>query len=182
VPLPANTLTDGVIVISPLRWADVAPHLAGEDEELVRWLNGGPGSRATVHAHIRRSIERWAADGPKLSFGIRIDDGRTLCGTIDADLDPVPASRQANLSYGLYPQFRGRGLATRAVRLVCRYLSERGDVDRVLIDVDPENVVSSRVAQRAGFRFVVHVSVDEDDFDRYELVVRRERERPPARR
>jgi RimJ/RimL family protein N-acetyltransferase len=172
VPLPANTLTDGVIVISPLRWEDAEPHLAGEDDELVRWLNGGPGSRATVHAHVRRSIERWASDGPKLSFGIRLDRGVTLCGTIEADLDPEPATRQAGLAYGLYPQFRGRGLATRAVRLVCRYLGERGDVDRVLIDVDPANGPSSRVAERAGFRFVRHVSVDEDDFDRYELVVR----------
>jgi RimJ/RimL family protein N-acetyltransferase len=172
VPLPANTLTDGVIVISPLRWDDVDPHLAGEDAELVRWLNGGPGSRATVHAHVRRSIERWATGGPKLSFGIRVDRGVTLCGTIDADLDAGHAARQAGLSYGLYPQFRRRGLATRAVRLVCRYLGERGDVDRVLIDVDPANVASSRVAERAGFRFVRHISVDEDHFDRYELVVR----------
>ena len=98
--------------------------------------------------------------------------GATLCGTIDADLDPAPATRQAGLSYGLYPQFRRLGLATRAVRLVCRYLGERGDVDRVLIDVDPANVASSQVAERAGFRFVRHVSVDEDDFDRYELLVR----------
>lgn len=172
MPVPANTLTDGVIVISPLRWEDAGPHLAGEDDELVRWLNGGPGTRATVHAHVRRSIERWATDGPKLSFGIRVDRGATLCGTIDADLEAGHAPRQAGLSYGLYPQFRGRGLATRAVRLVCRYLRERGDVDRVLIDVDPANVPSSRVAERAGFRFVMHVSVDEDDFDRYELFVR----------
>lgn len=175
MPLPANTLTDGVIVISPLRWDDVDPHLAGEDDELVRWLVGGPASRATVHAHVRRSIERWATGGPKLSFGIRVDRGTTLCGTIDADLDAMPATRQAGLSYGLYPQFRRRGLATRAVRLVCRYLGERGDVDRVLIDVDPANVASSRVAERAGFRFVRHISVDEDDFDRYELFVRARR-------
>ncbi len=172
MPRPANTLTDGVVVISPLQWDDVEPHLAGEDDELVRWLSGGPGSRATVHAHVRRSIERWATDGPKLSFGIRVDRGGTLCGTIDVDLDAGPAGRQAGLSYGLYPQFRGHGLATRAVRLVCRYLGERGDVDRVLIDVDPANVASSQVAKRSGFRFVMHVSLDEDDFDRYELFVR----------
>ena len=58
------------------------------------------------------------------------------------------------------------------MRLACRYLGERGDVDRIVIDVDPANVVSARVAQRSGFRFVMHVSVDEDDFDRYELFVR----------
>ena len=148
VPLPANTLTDGVVVISPLRWQDIEPHLAGEDAELVRWLQGGAGSRATVQAHVRRSIERWVADGPKLSFGIRLDRGTTLAGTIDADQDPQPGSRRANLAYGIYPQFRRRGLATRAVLLASRYLSERGDIDRICIDVDPANTASSRVALR----------------------------------
>lgn len=173
VPLPGNTLTDGVVVISPLRWQDIEPHLAGEDAELVRWLQGGPGSRATVQAHVRRSIERWVADGPKLSFGIRLDRGATLAGTIDADQDPQPGSRRANLAYGIYPQFRRRGLATRAVLLASHYLSERGDIDRICIDVDPANTASSRVALRAGFRFLTHVTDDEDDFDRYELFVRR---------
>ncbi|MDN5915054.1 MAG: GNAT family N-acetyltransferase [Pseudonocardia sp.] len=172
MPLPANTLTDGVVVISPLQWQDIEPHLAGEDAELVRWLQGGSGTRATVQAHVRRSIERWIADGPKLSFGIRLDQGATLAGTIDADHDPQPGSRRANLAYGIYPQFRRRGLATRAVLLAARYLSERGDIDRICIDVDTANTASSGVALRAGFRFLTHVSDDEDDFDRYELVVR----------
>lgn len=172
VPLPANTLTDGVVVISPLRWQDISAYLAGEDAELVRWLHGGPGTRATVQAHVRRSVERWAADGPKLSFGIRLDRGATLAGTIDADHDPQPGSRRANLAYGIYPQFRRRGLATRAVLLACNYLSERGDIDRISIDVDPANVASSRVALRAGFRFLTHIADDEEHFDRYELVVR----------
>ena len=181
VPLPQNTLTDGVVEISPLRWADVEPHLAGEDAELVRWLHGGTGSLATVRAHVRRSIERWVADGPKLSFGIRLDRGTVLAGTIDADHDPQPGSRRANLAYGVYPQFRRRGVATRAVLLACRYLSERGDIDRILIDVDPANVASAHVARRAGFRFLTHISDDEDAFDRYELVVRRPPP-PPMRR
>nr|WP_255426877.1 GNAT family N-acetyltransferase [Pseudonocardia sp. C8] len=163
-------MADGVVVLSPLRWDDVEPHLAGEDAELIRWLNGGPGNLATVRAHVRRAIERWADDGPKLSFGIRITGGAVLAGTIDADLDP--AARRAGLAYGIYPAYRRRGLATRAVRLAARYLGERGDVDRISIDVDPDNVPSIGVARRAGFRFVRHVQDDEGDFDRYELIVR----------
>ena len=93
------------------------------------------------------------------------------------DLDPTPGSRMASLAYGVYPQFRRRSVATRAVRLACRYLGARGDIDRITIDVDPANTASSAVAVRAGFRFLMHISEDEDDFDRYRLVVRQ----PPAR-
>lgn len=172
MPLPDNTLWDDVVVLSPLGWDDVDAHLAGEDAEWTRWLSGGPATPATVRAHVRRSVERWAEDGPKLCFGIRVHRGTVLAGTIDADFDPQPGSRRAGLSYGLYPAFRGRGLATRAVRLASRYLGERGDIDLISIDVDPANTASIGVARRAGFRFVRHVVDDEQDFDRFELIVR----------
>ncbi|MEQ3551309.1 GNAT family protein [Pseudonocardia nematodicida] len=172
MPLPSHTLVDGVVVLSPLGWDDVGPYLAGEDGEIVRWLSGGRGTPATVRAHVRRAIERWADGGPKLSFGIRVDGGAVLAGTIDADLDPAAGARRAGLSYGIYPAFRRRGLATRAVRLAARYLGERGDVDRISIDVHPANRASIGVARRAGFRFLRHVVDAEGDFDRYELIVR----------
>jgi RimJ/RimL family protein N-acetyltransferase len=48
-------------------------------------------------------------------------------------------------------RFAGRGLAARAVLLACRYLRDRGDVDRVLIVTDARNRASAAVAERAGF-------------------------------
>ncbi|MBN9792023.1 GNAT family N-acetyltransferase [Pseudonocardia sp. TMWB2A] len=167
---PSNMLADGVVVLSPLGWDDVTAHLAGEDAEIVRWLGGAPATPATARAHVRRAIERWADDGPKLSFGIRVDGGAVLVGTIDVDLDP--AGDRAGLSYGVYAAYRRRGLATRAVRLAARYLGERGDVRWISIDVDPQNTASVGVARRAGFRFLRHVVDDEGSFDRYELLVR----------
>jgi RimJ/RimL family protein N-acetyltransferase len=143
-------LTDGVLVIGPLRPEDAATHLAGEDAELVRWLNGGPATLADVESYIRRTIAWWAAGGPKLAFGIRADG--VLVGTIDVDLAlPSLLPREANLAYGLYPAWRGRGLATRAVLLTCRYLRDRGDVDLAVIMTDPRNRASAAVAERAGF-------------------------------
>lgn len=38
-------LSDGIVTLSPLCLDDAEAHLAGEDELLVRWLNGGPGTR-----------------------------------------------------------------------------------------------------------------------------------------
>jgi RimJ/RimL family protein N-acetyltransferase len=145
-------LHDEVITLAPLRLDDAGPHLAGEDAELVRWLNDGPGTPHSVEAYLRRAIDQWAAGGPKLSFGIRVDQGRLLAGTLDIDLAlPSLLPREANLAYGLYPAWRGRGLATRAVRLACSYLRERGDIDRAVIRTDPRNRASSAVAERAGF-------------------------------
>jgi hypothetical protein len=67
-------ITNGRLTLSPLRLEDAATHFAGEDAELVRWLNGGPGTLAGVESYIRRTIDQWAAGGPKLAFGIR-DEG-----------------------------------------------------------------------------------------------------------
>jgi RimJ/RimL family protein N-acetyltransferase len=133
-----------------MRLEDAVAHLAGEDAELVRWLSGGPGTLPGVEAYIRRTIAQWAAGGPKLAFGIRTGEG--LAGTIDVDLAlPGLQPGEANLAYGLYPAFRGRGIATRAVQLACRYLCDRGDVDRAVIRTHPDNAASAAVAERAGF-------------------------------
>ena len=100
-------VTDGLLTLSPLRLEDAVTHLAGEDAELVRWLNGGPGTPAGVESYIRSTIAQWAAGGPKLAFGIR-DEG-VLAGTVDVDLpSPGAQPREANLAYGLYPAFRRR--------------------------------------------------------------------------
>jgi RimJ/RimL family protein N-acetyltransferase len=143
-------ITDGTLTLSPLRLDDAAAHLAGEDAELVRWLNGGQGTLPGVQAYIQRTIELWAAGGPKLAFGIRVED--VLAGTIDVDFAlPSLRPRDANLAYGLYPAWRGRGVATRAVQLACGFLRDRGDIDWAVIMIDPRNQASAAVAERAGF-------------------------------
>ena len=145
-------LSDGTVTLSPLSLSDVDAHLAGEDDQLVRWLNGGPGTRATVEAHIRRCLEQWAAGGPVHTFGVRTQG--VLAGTIDVQFDqPYLGARQVNLAYGLYPPWRGRGIATRAVALACLYAAATGATQAV-IRVDPENTASAAVAGRSGFTYV----------------------------
>ncbi|MFE5881561.1 hypothetical protein [Streptomyces hydrogenans] len=51
-------LPDKIVTLSPLRLADVEAHLAGEDELLIRRLNGGPGSREGVEAYFRHCQEQ----------------------------------------------------------------------------------------------------------------------------
>ncbi|MFC4606912.1 GNAT family N-acetyltransferase [Streptomyces maoxianensis] len=150
-------LSDGVVTLSPLRLDDVDAHLAGEDELLVRWLNGGPGTRAGTEAYFRQCIEQWATGGLLRAFGIRVDAQSSLAGTIDLRFEsPSLAAGQVNIAYGLYPAWRGQGLATRAVHLVCRYAAAEGAAQGVL-QVAPENPGSAAVARRSGFTYVKQV-------------------------
>ncbi|MFF2655719.1 GNAT family N-acetyltransferase [Streptomyces sp. NPDC058045] len=144
-------LSDGIITLSPLRMDDVEAHLTGEDELLVRWLNGGPGSREGVEAYFRHCWEQWNTAGPLRAFGIRVGADEALAGTIDLRFAGEGlAPGQVNVAYGLYPSWRGRGLATRAVLLASQYTATEGGEEAV-IQVDPENPASAAVARRAGF-------------------------------
>lgn len=144
-------LSDGIITLSPLRLDDVEAHLAGEDELLIRWLSGGPGTREGVEAYVRHCREQWDTAGPLRAFGIRLCADEVLAGTIDLRFagDGL-APGQVNVAYGLYSSWRGRGLATRAVLLASQYAASEGGVEAV-IKVEPENSASAAVARRAGF-------------------------------
>lgn len=115
-------LPDGIITLSPLRLDDVEAHLAGEDDLLVRWLNGGPGTREGIESYFRHCREQWNTAGPLRAFGIRMGADEVLAGTIDLRFEGEGlAPGQANVAYGLYPLWRGLGLATRAVLLASQY-------------------------------------------------------------
>lgn len=56
-----------------------------------------------------------------------------LAGTIDLRFTAEGLSPgQVNVAYGLYPSWRGRGLATRAVLLVSRYAASEGAKEAVI--------------------------------------------------
>ncbi|MEU6922563.1 MULTISPECIES: GNAT family N-acetyltransferase [unclassified Streptomyces] len=161
-------LSDEIVTLSPLRLDDVEAHLTGEDELLIRWLNGGPGTREGVEAYFRHCWEQWDSAGPLRAFGIRVGTDETLAGTIDLRFAGEGlAPGQVNVAYGLYPFWRGRGLATRAVLLASQYAAGEGGEEAV-IQVEPENSASAAVARRAGFtRGEQPHSKDGRRFDRY---------------
>ncbi|WP_426226008.1 GNAT family N-acetyltransferase [Pseudarthrobacter sp. DSP2-3-2b1] len=157
-------LSDGVIVLRPLRVEDAVDHLSGEDAELVRWLNGGPGTTESVQRHFEHVEQMWANHGPIFTFAIRLATDESLVGTIDVQLNQATyRSDQANLAYGLYPQWRGRGFATRAVNLALAFLGPFATVRSALIRVKPGNVSSAAVAIRAGFTLTTPAAETGDD-------------------
>ncbi|MEU0875510.1 GNAT family N-acetyltransferase [Nocardia brasiliensis] len=163
-------ISDGVVALRPITMADAEAHLAGEDDELARWLNGGRGTLETVARHIGRCVKQWEEHGANRTFAVLDVASGALAGTVDVHTrEPYLALRQANLAYGIYPQWRKRGIATRAVELVCRYLQTADLATYAVIRVDPENHASAAVALRAGFVYSHHTaaSADEGPIDCY---------------
>lgn len=63
-------LTDGVVFLRPLRPEDAVEHLAGEDDEIAKWLSGGRSTLASVQGYIASCEQNWLNDGPRRAFGI----------------------------------------------------------------------------------------------------------------
>lgn len=163
-----------MIMLRPLVHEDAGEHLAGEDDELARWLGEGRSTPATVHRYIARSMALWAAGGPTFCFGIRTVSGDVLVGTLELQLEkPYLAAGQANLAYGLYPRWRGQGFATRAVLLAVEFARRNTGVREVLILTSTGNPASSAVAFRAGFRPAGQIDDESDVLDRHLLLIER---------
>ncbi len=146
-PEPQPTLTDGVVVLRPWRDEDIEPAIAGHDEEIARWF-GSPSVRPSYEQH-RQAVENWRTwydEGrSRVNFAVEAD-GR-LVGSVEVR---NVGNRTGSLSWTLYAGHRGRGYATRAVRLLTDYAIDALGMQRVEAEVDPENEASLRVATRAG--------------------------------
>jgi RimJ/RimL family protein N-acetyltransferase len=139
---PESSLADGTLVLRPFDQRDL-PTLerAATDPEVVRAFGSAPAEEALAF-HMRRWEERSAA-----SFAICPGGGASVGGTL---LEPRRAGVAA-VGYWLLPEARGRGYATRALRLLAEWGIRDLGLRRVELWAAPENEASLRVAERAGF-------------------------------
>lgn len=91
------------------------------------------------------------ADEPRPTFCIVVD-GR-LVGWVDYDRDERSwlTHDEVNIGYGLHPDARGKGYATRAVQLMMHHLALATDVRTGSLFINRDNQWSLGVAARAGF-------------------------------
>jgi RimJ/RimL family protein N-acetyltransferase len=167
-------LTDGVIVLRCLSREDAEQHLAGEDDDQIRWLSGGPGSMERLPYWIDSNREQWRTGGPRRHFGVRDAHTDALVGNVEANLrleDLEPG--EVNISYAVFPTWRGRGIAHRAVLLVCDWLRTDSFYVTAVVRAAPDNVHSHKVPKRAGFVEIGAVeSPDGNLLVRYEKALR----------
>ncbi len=160
-------LTDGVVFLRPLGLADAAEHLAGEDIEIAKWLSGGTSTLASVEGYILRCQENWRDAGPLRAFGVF--DSRTgrLAGSIEANLALLCQPGQVNVSYGVFPAWRGKGIAVRALQLMSVYLRTSTEARQMVLRISAKNAASIRAAEKSDFIFVGVFDEPEGSMVRY---------------
>lgn len=145
--LPGGVLADGEVTLRPYRADDTDDlfTLLTWPDVRARAVDHFDVDRAWFERRCLSAASRWLA-GQRADLTIRVDD--EFAG--DIGLYNEAWSGQAMIGYSLMPEFRGRGVATRAVRLLSAWAFEIG-VRRLVAGTATDNVASQRVLEKAGF-------------------------------
>jgi RimJ/RimL family protein N-acetyltransferase len=153
LPPPDPPLGDGTVVLRPWQEDDAPAIVAaiGGDPEIAAWLDAipQPYRLADARAYLAACRRSWA-DGSSAPFAILDTRSGSVAGSIGARfLDPVRSV--AEVGYWVASEARGRGVATRALRMLTRWLLDELGVARVQLQADVRNAASQRVAENVGF-------------------------------
>jgi RimJ/RimL family protein N-acetyltransferase len=146
------TLRDDDLVLRPMRPGDAdAITAACQDPEIPRWtFVPSPYLRGDAAIFIARVAEEAAAGRTVNLLAVDAADDRLLgsFGLMEIDRE----SGYGEIGYWVVADARGRGIATRATRLLADWA--RGELGLTRIEILPhkDNERSRRVAEKVGFR------------------------------
>ena len=149
--LPDGQLTDGIVTLRPLGPADVEDTLVlrSRPDVSARSVSAAGVDRAAIERLCAHSEARWLA-GELAALTIRDAATDTYAGDLGFFYDNPPL-QAAMIGYSLMPAWRGRGYASRAVRLVTGWAFDKVGIVRLTAGTAPDNVASQRVLEAAGF-------------------------------
>ncbi|MGI5447326.1 GNAT family N-acetyltransferase [Streptomyces sp. CA-243310] len=107
-----------------------------------------PFDAAAARARLDRA-RQLRAEGTTILLAITVDG--------DAPLGEVMLRRApegTEIGYAIGPSHRGRGLASRAVRMMSAYAFDQLGTEQVILELEAENGASVAVATKAGFRLL----------------------------
>jgi len=143
---PDRPLTDEIVSLRPFAERDVAAiEQALGDPEIQRWF-GKP--RGTAREFLERKRREWV-EGTSASFAVCDEHEEARC--VGQVFINVGEDHRGEVGYWLLPPARGAGRAVRAVTLVSQWAFPEAGFARLQLWTEPENVLSQRVAERAGF-------------------------------
>jgi RimJ/RimL family protein N-acetyltransferase len=146
------TLRDGDLVLRPKRLTDAeAITAACQDPEIPRWtFVPSPYTRADAEAYLASSAAEEAAGRSANLLAVDAADDRLLGSFSLMELDREPG--YGEIGYWVAAEARGRGIATRAVRLLAQWGRDELGLTRIEALPHKDNAASRRVAEKAGFR------------------------------
>jgi RimJ/RimL family protein N-acetyltransferase len=144
--VPDPPLSDGVVALRVPSEQDLpAIERRMVDPDIVRWM-GASDHPARELLELNRT--RWTR-GTRATFSV-CDPNDVCLGHVWVEVD-LPHSHRGSVGYWLLPEARGKGFATRSVKLVSRWALEELGMARLSLTTEPSNDRSQRVAERSGF-------------------------------
>jgi RimJ/RimL family protein N-acetyltransferase len=139
-------LRDGELALRPWTEDDIPAVVAAcQDPEILHWIPVIP--RPYTEGDARAFVTgAWARD-PGQQFAVTVDD--EVAGSIGMRTNE---SNTGHIGYWCAPEARGRGILTRALRVLCRYGFDELGLERLELITDPDNRASQRVAEKVGFQ------------------------------
>lgn len=120
---------------------------ASHDQDTRRWLDDRPLDEAARSTSLARIKEAWrSGKSAPLVIATAATDEPVGLVNLQFREDDV-----TTIAYSVFPAARGQGIAPRAVRLVAGWAQNDLGVAELLIEADPANAPSVRVAEKCGF-------------------------------
>ncbi|MGH3041418.1 MAG: GNAT family N-acetyltransferase [Gaiellaceae bacterium] len=135
-------LVDGDVALRPLVETDAAALAVAARDPLVPYYTSVPES------YTEKDAREFIGRGDN-NFAIVDTETDELLGVISF---LIMDHARGHFGYWVGKEARGRGVATRALRLLTRWAAQEHHLARLQLIVEPENLASIRVAERAGFR------------------------------
>jgi RimJ/RimL family protein N-acetyltransferase len=153
IDFPVEGISDGVVRLRVMAEGDLrAIAAACRDPEIPRWTRVPDDYR---EADARSWFQQEAAErarGQQLGLVVVDPNSDRLLGSVGI-VHPSWTEGRCELGYWVVREARGRGIATRAVRLLTAWVFDRLPIDRIEICAEPRNTPSRRVAEQAGYTF-----------------------------
>ncbi len=144
--------SNGIVYLDEFRLTDASAMLAVDHDPEHRKRFEFPPDFVPSLEHSRNVIRGWIDDlslGTRYTFAVRDTESDCLVG--GCEIRPKEHEKEsANLSYWTHPDYRRRGVATRAVSIACEIAAELG-ITRLEIFTDKDNAASRCVAINNGF-------------------------------
>ena len=151
IEFPVLGLEDGEVRLRLMTEADVDDVVAAVQDPDVKRYTTVPDPYTDDDARHWQRISRAGLDSGTDFATLIVDTGDgALLGAVGLHgIDPV--SGRCAAGYWVAPWARGRGAAARGLDLICGYAFAELEVSRIELWIEPGNLPSLRVAERAGF-------------------------------
>lgn len=176
IEFPVEGLSDGVVRLRLIADADLPAIVeAVQDPDIPRYTLV-PSPYGDGEARLwQRTASAGMRSGSDLATLVVDEADGALLGSVGVhNIDPE--SGRCSAGYWVAAQARGRGIAARALRLLCGFAFDELAVHRIELWIEPVNAASLRVAEAVGFhregllRSFMHVGGERRDMLMYSLL------------